>query len=101
MMIFKVSEGNDASAKCFYIYSPGGLGKTFVYTTLYYLLKDKGKNVATMAFTGIAATLLSHGKTVHETLGLPVPLFADSFSNIRIQSKEGERFKIYKCVYMG
>jgi len=41
-----------------------------------------------MAFTGIAATLLSAGKTVHKTFGLPVPLFSDSTSTIKIQSKE-------------
>ncbi|XP_043464096.1 uncharacterized protein LOC122499686 [Leptopilina heterotoma] len=28
---------------CFYIDGPGGSGKTFVYTTLYYLLKSKNK----------------------------------------------------------
>ncbi|EZA46987.1 ATP-dependent DNA helicase PIF1, partial [Ooceraea biroi] len=47
----------------------------------------------TMAFTGIAATLLPAGKTVHKTFGLPVPLFADSSSNIKIQSKEAQYLK--------
>ena len=42
---------------CFYIDGPGGSGKTFVYTTLCYLLKGKKKQVCSMAFTGIAATL--------------------------------------------
>ncbi|XP_011873928.1 PREDICTED: uncharacterized protein LOC105565388 [Vollenhovia emeryi] len=46
-----------------------------------------------MAFTGIAATLLPAGKTVHKTFGLPVPLFADSSSNIKIQSKEAQYLK--------
>ncbi|XP_058810414.1 ATP-dependent DNA helicase pif1-like [Phymastichus coffea] len=42
-----------------------------------------------MAYTGIAATLLPNGKTVHKTFGLPVPIFNDSSSNIKIQSKDG------------
>ncbi|XP_067215659.1 ATP-dependent DNA helicase pif1-like [Linepithema humile] len=46
-----------------------------------------------MAFTGIAATLLPAGKTVHKTFGLPVPLFADSTSAIKIQSKEAQYLK--------
>lgn len=78
---------------CFYIDGPGGSGKTFVYTTLYSLLKKRNKNVCTMAFTGIAATLLPNGKTVHKTFGLPVPLFFDSSSNIKHNSKEANYLK--------
>lgn len=37
-----------------------------------------------MAFTGIAAILLPAGKTVHKTFRLPVSLFADSSSAIKI-----------------
>ena len=33
------------SSRCFYIDGPGGFGKTFVYTTLYNLLKGQIKNV--------------------------------------------------------
>ncbi|XP_058797002.1 ATP-dependent DNA helicase pif1-like [Phymastichus coffea] len=43
-----------------------------------------------MAFTGIAATLLPNGKTVHKTFGLPVPMFQDSSSNIKAQSLEAQ-----------
>ena len=45
-----------------------------------------------MAFTGIAA-LLPNGKTVHKTLGLPVSLFSDSTSNIKVGSNEGRHLK--------
>lgn len=43
-----------------------------------------------MAFIGIAATLLPHGKTVHKTFGLPVPLYHDSNSSLKAQSKEAQ-----------
>ncbi|XP_018311152.1 uncharacterized protein [Mycetomoellerius zeteki] len=58
---------NDHSNNCIYIDGPGG--------------------------SGIAATLLPAGKTVHKTFGLPVPLFADSSSSIKIQSKEAHYLK--------
>lgn len=41
-----------------------------------------------MAFTGIAATLLPAGKTVHKEFLLPVPLHSDSSSNIKMESNE-------------
>jgi len=45
-----------------------------------------------MAFTDVAS-LLPAGKTVHKTFGLPIPLFADSSSNIKIQSKQAQCLK--------
>lgn len=73
---------------CFYLDGPGGTGKTHVYKTLYHLLNGHSKSVCCMAFTGIAATLLPNGKTVHKILGLP--LMNDSSSNIKLQSKEAD-----------
>lgn len=40
-----------------------------------------------MAFTGIAAILRPHGKTVHKTFVRPVPVVYDSVSRIKSQSK--------------
>ena len=46
-----------------------------------------------MAFTGIAATLLPKGMTVHKVIGSPVPLLSNSSSNIALQSKKGQFLK--------
>ena len=78
---------------CVYINGPRGSGKTFIYTTLYHILKSNAKKICTMALTGIAATLLPNGRAVRKTFGMPVPLFADSASNIKNQTKEGEFLK--------
>uniref|UniRef100_A0A914YVZ4 ATP-dependent DNA helicase n=1 Tax=Panagrolaimus superbus TaxID=310955 RepID=A0A914YVZ4_9BILA len=43
-----------------------------------------------MAFTGIAAILLPEGKTNHKTLGLPVPIYADSNSSIKPNTKQAK-----------
>ncbi|XP_011859489.1 PREDICTED: ATP-dependent DNA helicase RRM3-like [Vollenhovia emeryi] len=93
-IILAATTANNNNDTCFYIDGPGGSGKTFIYTTLYYLLKNKKKVVNTMAFTGIAATLLPNGRTVHKVFGLPVPLFNDSTSNIKVQSKEADILKL-------
>lgn len=87
-IVNSVKEVQAETDRRFYIDGPGGSGKTFLYTTLWYLLTGIGKKVSTMAFTGIAATLLPHGKTVHKTFGLAVPLYSDSASSIKIGTKE-------------
>ncbi|KYN05845.1 ATP-dependent DNA helicase PIF1 [Cyphomyrmex costatus] len=92
-IILNTLDNNISEKRCFYIDGPGGSGKTFIYTTIYYLAKVRNKCVCTMAYTGIAATLLPHGKTVHKTFELPVPLFVDSTSGIKIQSKEAKYLK--------
>ena len=63
--------------------------ETFIYNTLYNLLSVKDINVCLMAYTGIAAILLANGRTVHKTFSLPVPMFHDSSSSIKAQSKVG------------
>jgi len=75
-LVLNRSDTNNHNSNCIYIDGPGGSGKTFIYTTIYHLAKIQNKRICTMAFTGIAATLLPAGKTVHKTFGLPVPLFA-------------------------
>lgn len=85
---------------CIYIDGPGGSGKTFVYTTLWHLLNSKDKKVSCMAFTGIAATLLPQGRTVHKTFGLPVPLYSDSTSSIKLQSEDAKYLeKVYVFIW--
>ncbi|XP_043266625.1 ATP-dependent DNA helicase pif1-like [Venturia canescens] len=91
--VMNVIDNNNDEQTCFYIDGPGGSGKTFTYTSLSNLVRGRGKRVSAMAFTGIVAILLPEGKTVHKTFGLPVPLYADSTSSIKVQSKQGEYLK--------
>ncbi|XP_058810656.1 ATP-dependent DNA helicase PIF2-like [Phymastichus coffea] len=92
--ILETSRSNDyTGSTCSYIDGQGGSGKTFVYTTIYNLLMSENMKCSTMAFTGIATTLLPNGRTVHKTFGLPVPTFNNSSSNIKIQSDEGMLLK--------
>ncbi|XP_051155716.1 uncharacterized protein LOC127278181 [Leptopilina boulardi] len=90
-------------SRCFFIDGPGGSGKTFVYTTLYHLLQSEKKKVCTMAFTGIAATLLPHvgnGTANHDENDLKLPeeciappgtdIAEDTYGNV-IRNKEFDK----------
>ncbi|XP_044011846.1 uncharacterized protein LOC122854854 [Aphidius gifuensis] len=90
IILERAENRNSSASKCFFINGPGGSGKTFIYTTLYHLLQSQKKNVTTMAFTGIAATLLPRCKTVHKTFKLPIALYSDSSLTIKTQSKEAD-----------
>ena len=77
-----VGGSRDQPTICFFVDGPGGTGKTFTYKTLCYLLRGENKVVSNMAYTGIAASLLPDGKTVHNYFKLPLKIDRDSTSSI-------------------
>ena len=80
----------NATQRCFYIDGPGGSGKTFLYTTLMSFIRGRNQSVLPFATTGIAATLLKGGRTVHSGFKLPVPLLDTSVSLMRLTSTEAQ-----------
>ncbi|CAF4953480.1 unnamed protein product, partial [Rotaria sp. Silwood1] len=78
---------------CFFIDGSGGTGKTYLYNTLYHLFMGEGVHVMTVAWTGIAASLLPEGRTVQSRFKLPVPILEPSTSSIRPNSKEAEEIR--------
>ena len=52
------------------------MGKTHFYTYCFHLLKSRGSKVFACAFTEIAATLLSDGRTIHSAFKLPLIITA-------------------------
>lgn len=62
---------NPAAHKLFYLNGPGGSGKTYLYTTLISFMRSRGLSVLPFASTGIAATLMEGGRTVHSGFGIP------------------------------
>uniref|UniRef100_A0A914V1X4 ATP-dependent DNA helicase n=1 Tax=Plectus sambesii TaxID=2011161 RepID=A0A914V1X4_9BILA len=79
--------------KCFFIDGPAGTGKTFLYSTLCNILKGQGKNSIVVAWTGIAATLLPGGRTMHSQFKLPLHLYDNSTCNLNPASKEAETIR--------
>ena len=73
-----------------YVDGPGGAGKTFLYKCISYILRGEGKEVITVAWTGIAANLIEGGRTAHSAFKFPVPLFQTSVSSMRPNSLEAD-----------
>jgi hypothetical protein len=56
----------------FYLDGPGGSGKTYLYNTLIKFVESKGSYTINTAFTGIAASLLINGTTIHKRFQIPM-----------------------------
>ena len=85
----------DLPPKCraFFLDGPGGSGKTMVYNTLISLFRTRGITVAPSAWTGIAATLLSGGRTVHSLFKLPIPVDDTATCNVTPSSSHAEMLR--------
>lgn len=86
--IFKTIINNLHVGNCYFIDGPGGCGKTFLYNGLIATLKGMGKIVLTVAWTGIAATLLIDGITSHKAFKIPLQLEEDSTCFVNNTDKE-------------
>ena len=56
--------------------APGGTGKTFLINLILAKLRSEGNIALATASSGIAATLLTGGRTLHSTFKIPLDLFA-------------------------
>ena len=81
-----IEQGNE-DGKLIFLDEPGGTGKTFTLNVLVSWIIMKGKEVATSASSGIAATLLYGGRTSHNRFKLPFDPRKDSVCNIKKQSE--------------
>ncbi|MGN6629793.1 MAG: AAA family ATPase, partial [Candidatus Nitrosocosmicus sp.] len=79
--------------KLFFIDGPGGTGKSFTLTALFHEARANGKKVCNMAFSGVAATNLKKGRTLHNRFKLPLNIKKNSTSGIELGSKESEEIK--------
>ena len=86
--VCKVSRQN-----CFFIDGPGGTGKTFCYSAITHRLRALGKKVISVAWTGIAATLLIEGRTVHNIFQIPLNINESSTSSMKMNSKKATDLK--------
>lgn len=77
-------------SRMFFIDGPGGSGKTFLYNAIIATLHNRNIRYKAAAHTGIAATLLHRGRTLHSTFKLPVPLNDRSNCNISKNSPAGQ-----------
>ena len=79
---------NNEKELCLFIEAPGGCGKTYLLNTLLSSARAKngGSTALAMATTGIAANLLSLGRTFHSRMKAPLTPTAESTLQITAQS---------------
>ena len=79
-------------SKIYMLDGSAGTGKTFLYNTIISYMKKENKKFMSVAFTGIAATLLINGKTSHNSFNLKLNITNDTPIKLKPLSK------VYKCV---
>ena len=88
------------SSRLFFIDCPGGTGKTFLYETLHHLIRAKGLQILSVAWTEIAALLLPNGVTLHSRFKLPLKIDATSTIGIRAGSKAAREINAASVVFL-
>jgi hypothetical protein len=78
--------------------APGGTGKTFVNSAILSKLRSEGKIVLATASSGIAAQLMSGGRTAHSTFKIPVNDLRDTSTCSISNRKDNPVYKLMKEV---
>lgn len=77
----------------YFIDGPGGTGKTFLYNSILAKVRSSGKIALAVASSGIAAELLTGGRTAHSRFKIPIPILESSTCNISKQSQLADLIK--------
>jgi len=77
---------------------PGGISKTFLYRTLIAHCRSNDQIILVTTSSGIAATLLTGGRTAHSRFKIPINVDADSFCSISKQSDLAKLIKIANAI---
>jgi hypothetical protein len=85
-------------SKIFFLDGPGGSGKTYVYNTIMYQLRGHNRGFISVAWTGIAASLLLEGTTAHTRFG--IPLKPDETTVLKLGPKTESYKMVEKCVML-
>ena len=91
---------SNSTNRLYFIDGPGGTGKTFLYETLYHLLKAKDFEIISVTWTGIAALLLPNGVTLHSRFKLPLKIDATSTIGIRAGSKAAREINAANVMFL-
>jgi len=74
--------GGARASNAFFVDSPGGCGKTYLFNLLLAEVRAQGDVALAVASSGIAALLLDHGRTAHSMFKIPIPILADSHCRV-------------------
>jgi hypothetical protein len=90
-----VTQGQGA---VFFLDSPSGLGKTFVYSVLLASVRRDGHVAIEVTFSSIAAFLLEGGRTSHSVFKIPIAIGRDLMCSILVQSDFVELLREVKLI---
>lgn len=94
---FILQRVNTGNGGLFFVDAPGGTGKTFVLNLLLARLR-KDRNIAlAVASSGIAATLLTGGRTAHSTFKLPLNLANEETPTCNISKTSNRGALLQQC----
>jgi len=84
--------------KIFFLDGPGGTGKTHVENTVLAKVRSANDIALACASSGIAALLLTGGRTAHSSIKIPIDIHADSFCAISAQSELAQLIRLTKLI---
>ncbi|GBM84228.1 hypothetical protein AVEN_94428-1 [Araneus ventricosus] len=84
----------------FFLDTPGGTGKTYLINLLLEKVRERNMIALALAFSGIAATLLTGGRTAHLVFKLPLnlPSVENPICNIPSNSDKAEVLRMCKLI---
>ncbi|GJV81518.1 ATP-dependent DNA helicase PIF1-like protein [Tanacetum coccineum] len=85
-----VQSVNNKNGKFYFVYGPGGTGKTFLYKTIISRLRSERRIVLAVASSGIASLLLPAGRTAHSRFVIPLELAENSTCGIKQNTQLAE-----------
>lgn len=88
-----LSVQGSSNQKVFCLSAHAGCGKTFVQKAILCKLRSLNISCLPCAFSGIAASLLDGGRTLHHRFGLPIPILENSVSSITANSAKGDAIR--------
>lgn len=74
--------------------APGGTGKTFSLSTLLAAVRSESKVALATATSGIAATLLPNGRTLHSRFKVPLNITDESTCHISKRDRTAELLRL-------
>lgn len=94
-----LSSVNDGKGQLIALDAPGGTGKTFLLTTLLAAVRAERKVALATATSGIAATLLPNGRTLHSRCKVPVQNLNEN-STCNISKRDATAELLRRCVLL-
>ncbi|XP_040987841.1 ATP-dependent DNA helicase PIF2-like [Juglans microcarpa x Juglans regia] len=95
-LILQTLSSNESTA--FFIDSPAGTGKTFLYKALLATIRSKNMIALATASSGIAVSILPGGRTAHSRFKIPLNADKDSTCNVIKQGSLAKLLRLAKLI---